>query len=99
MLVSDVRKHEKVECRLSPKVRIIKYTAQLKFSTDFNMMPHFEKIRNILFDVINIYGAFEITFFRVHQTKGNLVRRQWIDVKFEVMDMYRIHVYIENLNV
>ena len=62
------------------------------------MMPRFEKIRNILFDVINIYGAFKITFFRVHQTKGNLVRRQWIDVKFEVMGMYMIHVYIENLN-
>ena len=39
------------------------YTAQLKFSTDFNM------------------------FFRVCQTNGNLVRRQWIDVKFDVMCM------------
>ena len=35
------------------------YTAQLKFSTDFNMMPHFEWTWNILFDVINIYGDLE----------------------------------------
>ena len=39
------------------------YTAQLKFSTDFNMMPHFEWTWNILFDVINMYGDLEIHVF------------------------------------
>ena len=32
------------------------YTAQLKFSTDFNMMPHFEWTLHSLFDAINMYG-------------------------------------------
>ena len=36
----------------------------------------------------------KFTFFRVHQTKSYLVRRQWIDVKFDGMGMQRIHVYI-----
>ena len=57
------------------------YTAQLKSSTDFNMMTYFEWTWNILFDVINMYGDLEIYVFSVHQTKGNLVRRQWINVK------------------
>ena len=39
-------------------------------------------------------GILKFTFFRVRQTKGNLVRRQWIDVKFDVMGMQRIHVYV-----
>ena len=39
------------------------YTAQLKFSTDFNMMPHFEWTWNILFDVINMYEDLEIYVF------------------------------------
>ena len=39
------------------------YTAQLKFSTDLNMMPHFEWTWNILFDVINMNGDFEIDVF------------------------------------
>ena len=39
---------------------------------------------------------FKFTFFRVRQKKRNLVRRQWIDVKFDVMGMQRIHVYIWN---
>ena len=43
-------------------------------------------------------GILKFTFFCVRQTKGNLVRRQWIDVKFDAMGMKRIHVYIENLN-
>ena len=30
-------------------------------------------------------GILKFTFFRVHQTKGNLVRRQWIDLKFDGM--------------
>ena len=30
-------------------------------------------------------GILKFTFFRVRQTKGNLVRHQWIDVKFDVM--------------
>ena len=50
-------------------------------------MPHFEWTWNILFDVINMYGDLEIYVFCVRQTKGNLVRRQWIDVKFDVMGM------------
>ena len=41
-------------------------------------------------------GILKFTFFRVRQTKGNLVRRRWIDVKFDVMGMQRIHVYIRN---
>ena len=32
-------------------------------------------------------GILKFTLFRVCQTKGNLVRRQWIDVKFDVMGM------------
>ena len=39
------------------------YTAQLQFSTDFNMMPHFEWTWNILFDVTNMYGDLEIYVF------------------------------------
>ena len=44
-------------------------------------------------------GVLKFTFFNVRLIKGNLVRRQWIDVKFEVMGMYKIHDYIGNLNV
>ena len=52
------------------------------------MMPHFEWTWNILFDVINMYGDLEIKgVFCVRQIKFNLVRRQWIEVKFEVMGM------------
>ena len=40
-----------------------------------------------LFDITNMYGDLEIDFFRVRQTKDNLVRRQWIDVKFDAMGM------------
>ena len=29
----------------------------------------------------------KFTFFRVRQTKGNQVRRQWVDVKFDAMGM------------
>ena len=32
-----------------------------------------------------MYGDLEIFIFCVRQTKGNLVRRQWIDVKCDVM--------------
>ena len=39
------------------------YTAQLKFSADLNMVPHFERTLNILFDVINMYGYLEIYVF------------------------------------
>ena len=42
-------------------------------------------------------GILKFTCFRVRQTKGNLVRRQWIDVKFDVMGMQRIQVYIRNI--
>ena len=30
-------------------------------------------------------GILKFTFFHVRQTKGNVARRQWIDVKFDVM--------------
>ena len=43
-----------------------------------------------------MYVDLEIYVFRVRQAKGNPVRRQWIDVKFDVMGMQRIHVYIWN---
>ena len=32
-------------------------------------------------------GILKFTFFQVRQTKANLVRRQWIDVKFDVIGM------------
>ena len=52
------------------------------------MMPHFEWTWNVLFDIIKMYGDIEIyVFFLVRQTKGNPVRRQWIDVKLDVMRM------------
>ena len=51
------------------------------------MMPRFEWKRDILFDVINMNGDLEIYVFRVRQAKGNLVRHQWIDVKFDVTGM------------
>ena len=35
-----------------------------------------------------MYGNLEIyIFFRVRQTKGNLLRRQWTDVKVDEMGM------------
>ena len=40
-----------------------KYTAQQKFSTDFNTMSHFEWTWTILFNVINMYGDLEIYIF------------------------------------
>ena len=43
-----------------------------------------------------MYGDLEIYIFHVRQTKSYLVRRQWIDIKFDVMGMQRIHVYIWN---
>ena len=39
------------------------YTAQLKFSTDSNMMPHFEWTWNWLFDAINMYGDLKTYIF------------------------------------
>ena len=39
-------------------------------------------------------GILKFTFFRVRQTKSYLVSSQWINVKFDVMGMQRIHVYI-----
>ena len=43
-------------------------------------------------------GILKFTFFRVRQTKGNLVRRQWIDVKFDVMGMYTSTSEIETFD-
>ena len=51
------------------------------------MTPHFEWTWHTYFDAINMYGDIKIYIFRVRQTKGYLVRRQWIDVKFDVMCM------------
>ena len=48
-------------------------------------------------NVINMYGDLEIYIFRVRLTKGNPFRRQWIDVKFDVMGMQRIFVCIKLL--
>ena len=39
------------------------YTAQQKFSTDFNTMSHFEWTWTILSNVINMYGDLEIYIF------------------------------------
>ena len=39
------------------------YTAQQKFSTNFNTMSHFEWTWIILFNVINMYGDLEIYIF------------------------------------
>ena len=39
------------------------YTAQQKFSMDFNTMSHFECTWTILFNVINMYGDLEIYMF------------------------------------
>ena len=41
------------------------YTAQQKFSTDFNTMSLFEWTWTILFNVINMYGDLEIYIFFV----------------------------------
>ena len=57
-------------------------------------MSHFECTGTILFNVINMYGDLEIYMFLCPPDKSYLVRRQWIDVKFDVMGMQRIHVYI-----
>ena len=46
-----------------------KYTAQQKFSTDFNTMSHFEWTWTILFNVINMYGDLEIYIFSCPQDK------------------------------
>ena len=35
----------------------------------------------------NVKNVLKFTFFRVRQTKGNPVRHQWVDVKFDVMGM------------
>ena len=50
------------------------------------MMPHFENETFYLM-LSTCLGILKFTFFRVRQTKGNLVRRQCNDVKFDVMDM------------
>ena len=44
-------------------INIEMYTAQQKFSTDFNTMFHFEWTWTILFNVINMYGDLEIYIF------------------------------------
>ena len=62
-------------------------TAQLKFSTDFNMMPTLNEHETFYLMLSTCMGILKFTFFRVCQTKGYLVRRQWFDVKFDVMVM------------
>ena len=46
-------------------------------------MPLFEWTWNIFFGVVNM----NLCFFRVRQQKGNLIRRQWINIKFDIMCM------------
>ena len=46
------------------------------------------------FNVINMYGDLEIYIFSCPPEKKLSGRRQSIDVKFDVMGMQRIHVYI-----
>ena len=44
-------------------------------------------------------GILKFTFFRVRQTKSYLVRRQWIDVKYDAMGMQdtRLHLKLKIL--
>ena len=42
------------------KSKTARYTAQQKFSTDFNMMSHLNEHETFYFNVINMYGDFEI---------------------------------------
>ena len=62
------------------------------------MMVHLNEHKTFYLMLSTCMGTLKFTFFRVHQTKGNLVRRQWIDVKFDVMGVLRIYVYIGNSN-
>ena len=48
---------------------LLKYTAQLKFSTDINMMPHFKWTWKILFGAIIMYGDIEIYVFSCPHAK------------------------------
>ena len=50
-------------CAGAQKVASFKYTAQQKFSTDFNMMSHLIEHETFYFNVINMYGDFEINVF------------------------------------
>ena len=43
-----------------------------------------------------MYENLEITIISCPPDKSYLVRRLWIDVKFDVMGMQRNHVYIWN---
>ena len=47
--------------------------------------PTLNEHETFYFNVINMYGDLEINVFCARQTKCNLARRQWIDVKFDVM--------------
>ena len=57
-------------------------------------MSHFECTLTSLFNVITMYGDLEIYIFSRPPDKSYLARRQWISIKFDVMGMQRIHVYI-----
>ena len=46
-----------------------------------------------------MYGDLEIYIFLCPPEKSYLVRRQWVDVKFNVMGMQRIHVYTADSNI
>ena len=57
--------YQDLHCHLQGLKNIIIYiyTAQQKFSTDFNTMSHFEWSWTILFNVTNMYGDHEIYIF------------------------------------
>ena len=48
---------------ISDIIGLLKYTAQQKFSTDFNVMSHLNEHETFYFNVINMYGDFEINVF------------------------------------
>ena len=59
------------------KLQYAKYTAQLKFSTDLNMIPVLNEHKTFYLMLSTCMGILKLTgFFCVRQTKDNLVRRQ-----------------------
>ena len=51
------------------------------------MMPTLNEHETFYLMLLTCMGILKFTFCRVRQTKGNLVRRQWVDVEFDVMGM------------
>ena len=62
------------------------YTAQQKFSNDFNIVSGLNEYEPFDSVQINKYGDLKINvFFFVRQTMRHLVKRLWIDVTFYIM--------------